>query len=80
MEEGRISAQEGMATHRANQIQDQREEGRRATQERIETHRRNRTEDKHEIATTTTETLNGEIIIPELDDSEHTIGEIKHAS
>ena len=44
----------------------------------MESHRRNLNEDKHEIATRTTEILNGEIIIPQLNDSKDTIGEMKH--
>ena len=44
----------------------------------MESHRRNLREDKHEIATRTAEILNGEIIIPELNDSKDAIGEMKH--
>ena len=54
------------------------EEGRTANQQCVVSHRRNITTDKHEIATRTTEILNGEIIIPELNDSEDKTGIIKH--
>ena len=77
-EEERRANREWMESQRRNLTQDEMEEARRANQEWVESHRRNLNVHKHGIATRTTEILNGDIHIPQLNDSKDTIGEMKH--